>query len=184
MSAMKDLETQKRGVVGIAYNVGPECVKDRQAVWRNAKICSVLPMRFAAMHYCYDDPSVRMLLSLAMFVFERSIRFRCRTHFGAWDFLRTLGALSCLLDNLLTHFPNTTHIGTHMECAYKLMTFGIPSEILPVSPAGEKRLQRHLEWLEIRRRQESSSASTNHIIVPGPSDLLLGRGKPLQVSTI
>jgi hypothetical protein len=68
-----------------------------------------------------------------------------------------------------------------MECIYKLMTFGIPSDALPISPSGELKLQRQLDWLNVRRKQEVASKDTcNRIVVPGPHDVLLGRGKPLQ----
>ena len=55
MFALKDVETQKRGIVAIPYNVGPSHTKDRQAVWKNALLVSVLPIRFTGVHYCYDD---------------------------------------------------------------------------------------------------------------------------------
>lgn len=85
MTATEDIETQKLGIVGIAYNVGPYSRSDRQAVWKNAKLCASLPLRFSAMHYCYDDPSKGTLLNVAMFVFGRHIRMRCRTHCGKYS---------------------------------------------------------------------------------------------------
>jgi hypothetical protein len=93
MFALRDEETQKRGVVGIAYNVGRGHTKDREAVWRAAKIVSILPVRFTAVHYCFDDEKIRLLFSLAMFVFNKNARIRCRIHFG-----------------------------THMECIYNLVS--------------------------------------------------------------
>jgi hypothetical protein len=65
---------------------------------------------------------------------------------------------------------------------YKLMTFGIPSDALPISPSGELKLQRQLDWLNVRRKQEEVAGkdTCNRIVVPGPCDILLGRGKPLQ----
>jgi hypothetical protein len=72
--------------------------------------------------------------------------------------------------------------GTDMECIYKLMTFGIPSDALPISPSGEPKLQRILDWLHARRKQETGAGkdTSNRIVVPGTHDVLLGRGKPLQ----
>jgi hypothetical protein len=55
---------------------------DREAVWSQAKLVSIIPIRFKGMHYCYDDDKIRMLFSIAMFVFERNTRIRCRMHFG------------------------------------------------------------------------------------------------------
>jgi hypothetical protein len=74
-----------------------------------------------------------------------------------------------------------------MECIYKLMTFGIPSDALPISPSGELKRQRQLDWLNVRREQEAVAGKETRnqivvprIVVPGPHDVLLGRGKPLQ----
>jgi hypothetical protein len=84
MTATEDIETQKRGIVGLAYNVGPASRSDRHAVFKNGKLCAALPLRFVAMHYCYDDPRMKTLLNVAMFVFGRHIRMRCRTHCGQY----------------------------------------------------------------------------------------------------
>jgi hypothetical protein len=72
-----------------------------------------------------------------------------------------------------------------MECMYKLMTFGIPSDALPISPSGELKIKRQSDWLNVRRKQEAVSGkdTRNRIVVPGPHDVLLGRGKPLQKHT-
>ena len=93
MLALRDDETQKRGVVGIPYNVGRDHTKDREAVWKAAKLVSILPFRFTAIHYCFSDEKVQLLFSLAKFVFNKSARIRCRLH-----------------------------MGTHMECIYKLVS--------------------------------------------------------------
>ena len=93
MMAMRDEETQKRGVVGIPYNVGRDHAKDREAVWKAAKLVSILPVRFTGIHYCFSDEKVQLLFSLAMFVFNKNARIRCRLH-----------------------------MGTHMECIYKLVS--------------------------------------------------------------
>jgi hypothetical protein len=85
MTATEDIETQKRGTVGIAYNVGPNSRSDPPAVFKNGRLCAALPLRFVAMHYCYDDPSKGALLNIAMFVFGRHMRMRCRTHYGKYS---------------------------------------------------------------------------------------------------
>ena len=82
MKCLEDEETQKKGWVGVAYNVGRIQSNDREAVWKNAKLLSYLPMRFQGIHYCYDNEKVRLLFAFAMFVFEKNARIRCRHHFG------------------------------------------------------------------------------------------------------
>ena len=152
MFALKDEATQKRGMVGLAYNVGRDHTTDREAVWKAAKLVSIIPLRFTGVHYCYDDEKIRMLFGVAMYVFNKNARVRCRLHFG-----------------------------THMECIYTLMTFGINAADLPVSPTGEKRLDNHNEYLrKIRQYESVRNDGIQRIIVPGTLDVLLGRGKPLQ----
>eukprot|EP00529_Nitzschia_sp_RCC80_P018858 CAMPEP_0113468778 /NCGR_PEP_ID=MMETSP0014_2-20120614/15539_1 /TAXON_ID=2857 /ORGANISM="Nitzschia sp." /LENGTH=515 /DNA_ID=CAMNT_0000361195 /DNA_START=365 /DNA_END=1912 /DNA_ORIENTATION=- /assembly_acc=CAM_ASM_000159 len=158
MFAMRDEETQKRGVVGIPYNVGRDHTKDREAVWKAAKLVSILPVRFTGIHYCFSDEKVQLLFSLAMFVFNKNARIRCRLH-----------------------------MGTHMECIYKLMTFGIPGDVIPVAHSGVKKLEAHIEFMQMMRKAEAlppnGHDNVNHIILPGKYDVLLGRGKPLQKHT-
>mmetsp|Transcript_87484 Transcript_87484/g.131231 ORF Transcript_87484/g.131231 Transcript_87484/m.131231 type:complete len:468 (+) Transcript_87484:35-1438(+) len=151
MHALQDVETQRRGMIGLAYNVGRDHTKDREAVWKNAKLLSAIPVRFKCLHYCYDDEKVRTLFQVAMLVFNRSERFRCRFQFG-----------------------------TDMECIYNLMTFGIPSDILPVQTSGELRLEAHQEYVRRMRKQHDSDENIPRIILPSTDDVLLGRGKPLQ----
>lgn len=152
MFALRDVETQKRGIVGIAYNVGRDRTEDREAVWKAGKIVSILPLRFTAVHYCFDDERVRLLFSVAMFVFNKNARIRCRVHFG-----------------------------TDMECIYTLMTFGIPSDKLPVGTSGEKTFDAHEEYIrKMRNAHKLEEDGVRRIVLPGKFDVLLGRGKPLQ----
>jgi hypothetical protein len=67
-----------------------------------------------------------------------------------------------------------------MECIYNLMTFGIPSDVLPIIPSGELRLEGHHELIKRLRKQEESRDNVERIVLPGTYDVLLGRGKPLQ----
>ena len=42
-----------------------------------------------------------------------------------------------------------------MECQYELMTFGIPTQLLPISVTGEECTEQHNDWLRGRREKES-----------------------------
>mmetsp|Transcript_8514 Transcript_8514/g.17761 ORF Transcript_8514/g.17761 Transcript_8514/m.17761 type:complete len:477 (-) Transcript_8514:73-1503(-) len=151
MFALKDTDTQKNGVVAIAYNVGSGKTKDRQAVFKNAQLVSALPLRFTGVHYCYDDEKLRGLFYVAMYIFQKAARVRCRFH-----------------------------LGTDMEIIYTLMTFGIPNEALPVSSNGSLRLEGHRDYIRKMRKSDELFDDINRVIVPGKYDVLLGRGKPLQ----
>jgi len=152
MHALRDEETQRTGMVGIAYNVGAQYTSDREAVWKMAKLVGSLPTNFRGMHYCYDNERVKFLFNLAMFVWERQTRIRCRTHNGS-----------------------------DMECVYDLMTFGIPADVLPVLPSGDYRLEAHQDYCKrLRKWSEKSRDGVKRVILPNSLDVLLGRGKPLQ----
>jgi len=151
MFALKDENTQKNGIVGIPYNIGSGKTNDRQAILRAAQLVSALPLRFTAVHYCYDDETLRGIFYVAMYVFEKAARIRSRFH-----------------------------LGTDMEVIYTLMTFGIPSQSLPVSFNGSLRLGAHREYICKMKKVDELDDDIDRIIVPGKYDVLLGRGKPLQ----
>jgi hypothetical protein len=81
--------------------------------------------------------------------------------------------------------------GSLLEIHYVLMTFGIPTKLLPVTDKGEVAWQHHYDWISSRRsieaknleakeKQTTLSDETNKddcIDVPRPSDVLMGSRK-------
>ena len=57
-----------------------------------------------------------------------------------------------------------------------MMTFGIAKDAIPISVTGEIDLENHKQWIESVKAkvQEKEKSAT---LVPGPMDLLLGRGR-------
>ena len=51
-----------------------------------------------------------------------------------------------------------THNGSHTECLYEMMTFGIPKDVWPVGDDGELNLEFHHQWLNIMRNRERAAA--------------------------
>ena len=79
--------------------------------------------------------------------------------------------------------------GTHLECSYALMTFGIPPDALCVSMDGELKRKHHFQWIKMRKQQELKTRDRNglplsscppRILVPSHADVLFGRGKPFR----
>jgi hypothetical protein len=66
-----------------------------------------------------------------------------------------------------------------VEVVYSLMTYGIPTDLLPINLNGGLKRKNHLEWLKIRQWQEEHPESPR-IIVPSQMDVLFGRGKPFR----
>jgi hypothetical protein len=61
------------------------------------------------------------------------------------------------------------------------MTFGIPTQVLPMLPNGYFPLENHQDWLKKRQNLESVSDNGElRVVVPGPFDILFGREKIAQ----
>lgn len=78
------------------------------------------------------------------------------------------------------------HVGSHMENLYALMTYGISDHSIPVSEDGRIKLKNHLDYLEmmfLKDRHDESNEGHEMVTLPLLSDVLLGRGKPIQEHT-
>ena len=87
------------------------------------------------------------------------------------------------------------HKGSHSEALYKLMSFGIPVDLLPITAEGDVKKGNHFKWLAMRQAKEGSRQNTGlsqfasaklqqsmdlRVDLPGRNDVLMGKGKPLQ----
>lgn len=170
MSALDDEETQKRGVVCIVYNVEPKShlANDPRIYLNVYQLLPKLPIRMMGAHYCVQDSHLRLFMSSIRVAMSREVRLRSRVHHGS-----------------------------HEECIYTLLTFGIPRKCFPISNSGELLMEKHAEFLAMRRKHEEHSGLTHghdcdgvslshqprHIILPKNIDVLLGRGRPFQEHT-
>jgi hypothetical protein len=88
----------------------------------------------------------------------------------------------------IARFSNNIHfplLGSHVECQYSLMTFGIPVSAMQVTSEGDLKREKHLEWLAGLQKQEEANAANNSepeitVILPARNDVLFGRGKTIQ----
>jgi len=159
MSVVEDYENQRRGVTCIFYHVD-HAINDWHTVMKNARVRHAVPVRFCGLHLCYNHAEVWSLACKVIGVMNTHNRVRIRAHYG-----------------------------THMECQYELMTYGIPRSTLPVTPTGELLIDGHLMWLETRKQREKErtifpitsivmeESKFDENIGPNPEDVLLGRGK-------
>jgi hypothetical protein len=154
MVATQDIETQRKGLILIGCNVGPQRRVDRRLAWNVHKVRQALPLRQMGIHYCYDDLRMMPMMTIGMLVSSASSRVRFRAHYGKI-----------------------------MDINYKLTTFGIPDQCLPVTNDGEPKTKAHRAWVKSRKQQEDQDdivSNSKMIVVPGRVDVLLGRGKPIQ----
>lgn len=127
---------------------------NRKVWWAGGLVGASLPLRVSSFHHCYGASAAPMMKIVA-FVASPFVRVRMRTHQGS-----------------------------HSECQYKLMTFGIPVKDFPVNTQGQLKNAKHKGWVERQRQKENYLQS--HEVLPGAVDLpikydvLLGKGMPCQ----
>jgi hypothetical protein len=169
MAALEDEETQKRGLVCVVYNVEPKSplANDPRIYLNVYQLLPKLPIRMMGAHYCVQDSNLRNFMSSIRIAMSREIRLRSRVHHGS-----------------------------HEECIYALLTFGIPRKCFPISTSGELLIEKHGEFLAMQQKRETLAAlvhrnttdfdfshQPSRIIVPKNLDVLLGRGRPFHEHT-
>jgi hypothetical protein len=82
IAVAEDEETQKKGVVLILINAGPNKISDPYASWKVSRVMPSLCVRFVGIHYCYDSVVISKMFSLTMMMAGKESRLRFRTHFG------------------------------------------------------------------------------------------------------
>jgi len=81
-----DEETQKKGLVFIAYALGLEVADGiREFFWLHTRIGIALPVRVGAFHYCMDKLAVQPIIQLMAFGMDRKILSRMRLFVGECD---------------------------------------------------------------------------------------------------
>eukprot|EP00526_Cylindrotheca_closterium_P009688 CAMPEP_0113622620 /NCGR_PEP_ID=MMETSP0017_2-20120614/11600_1 /TAXON_ID=2856 /ORGANISM="Cylindrotheca closterium" /LENGTH=420 /DNA_ID=CAMNT_0000532473 /DNA_START=31 /DNA_END=1290 /DNA_ORIENTATION=- /assembly_acc=CAM_ASM_000147 len=147
-----DVETQKRGVSMVVYNV-EKFERDKyenNAVEHTTWIQNSVPIKTCSIHYCMSDSGFRYVINIAMHSLSEDARARVKVHYG-----------------------------THLECTYSLMTFGCPVHSLPVGLDGQLKRKAHLEFIKMRYQQEVR-LGLPRIVLPSHDDVLFGRGKPYR----
>eukprot|EP00980_Cylindrotheca_fusiformis_P029143 scaffold22737_cov120-Cylindrotheca_fusiformis.AAC.6 len=76
-----------------------------------------------------------------------------------------------------------THRGSHTECLYKLMSFGILVQEFPFTEDGCIQLANQIKWLERRRKKEAYLSKNPQVKgavdLPSNHDVLWGEGKQI-----
>eukprot|EP00980_Cylindrotheca_fusiformis_P012834 scaffold3169_cov107-Cylindrotheca_fusiformis.AAC.4 len=152
----EDEESQKKGIVTVSYSMDmpPQREEGRKKMfWGATVVAQSLPLRLACLHFCYNSSRIGPFLPVVAVAFRSVIRARIRIHQGS-----------------------------HSECQYKLMSFGIPIQEFPVTLDGGLQLANHEKWMEKRKKKEEylekNPPINGAVDLPSKHDVLLGRGKP------
>ncbi|CAJ1970320.1 unnamed protein product [Cylindrotheca closterium] len=163
MAALMDEETQKKGAITVVHSLFSESSEPRNPkgydpvlIWESSQLLQkAIPLRFVGTHICTDPSSFsgKFFSSMARFVGDAGI----------------------------------VHIRFHQvsfhEVNERLSTFGINSVLLVVSQSGEKKTEKHRELMKVIKSIEVAKLLTPEkltVLVPSATDVLLGRGKPIQ----
>ena len=159
-SAVKDVETQKKGCIFVLYSVGEKQARfGFQLVQKIYSIRLSVPHITLGMHHCYDDASLRPFVTGLRFALGKRVRRRYRVHFG-----------------------------DEKNILFQLQTYGIPisdgSPLIKVD--GKYPLTWHNEWIQIQLAQEASidqSDEKQPTILPHRFDVLFGKGNSISGHT-
>jgi hypothetical protein len=177
-----DEESQRRGLVVLAYhlyrreNIVPDFDPELQR--KMTTLADWLPFRMAGMHLCMDPQFLGFFKSLLVATMSRTLRIRLRFHAG------TLKSQTSCSEGESSTQISFSFVGTHQECQYELMTFGVPVQVLPVTYDGELKTTNHLKWIARRKVKDTKMIDKTGVFdgvdLPGRYDVLLGRGRLFQ----
>ncbi|CAJ1959887.1 unnamed protein product [Cylindrotheca closterium] len=159
LSLADDEETQRKGVVLINYSLDarPRNMQLRRKILScNGKSIQCLPIKLLGVHLCHNSPMVQPILSFIARCNGTAVSVRIRPHEGS-----------------------------HSECQYSLISFGIPIKSFPISIDGGLMLSNHNKWIQKRGLKEKYRANKSlplgkSIDLPSTTDVLLGRGRPFN----
>jgi len=126
MALMENDDAQKKGVVLVLANMGPNRLvfdPEGNSVKTLASFLSFMPFRFCSYHWCAD------ISCYELSVFEHSI----------------------IVHSSRTKTRMRIHFGSFQELYYKLLTFGIPHDSIPFTQDGTFPIGYQLEWVQNRQ---------------------------------
>jgi hypothetical protein len=156
MCAAEDETNQKNGSVAIIYGLGQE----EQAV---------------------DPEKAKSAWEGTNVTLAVPLRFEV-THFC----MKSTGSYFSMVAKAAGLFDRArfrVHLGSPVECAYALLSFGLPSALLPFTPECELKTGNHMNWIQRRNVKEQELRRVgvfSGIDLPRRNDVLLGKGKPIQ----
>lgn len=125
----EDLESQKRGIIMVSFpsvNFDPSTISDPKAKRHISECLDSIGVRITANHLCFSDkPWFRALGALFMMASTPSVRVRTRLHYGSIT-----------------------------ECQYKMMSYGIPGDQLPIKNSGTIKIQNQKKWIAFREMKD------------------------------
>lgn len=144
--ASESVETQRKGIVKVVYPTNTSAfttsLPSPSERQLATKMNAAIPMRLIAFHICSPDTLFfKFLRAMVIITKHGNGKFRVRTHTGSWT-----------------------------EWQYALMGYGIPIDLLPVSPTGNVKTLMLQQWIRVRQMVESPHGLQNEMISSDSDD--------------
>ncbi|KAL3920690.1 MAG: hypothetical protein SGILL_003131 [Bacillariaceae sp.] len=159
-----DEETDKRGQVSVFFKIKDFTFKERTSFGKTMymlRTVNDLPIRFEACHKMLEKHGLmNKIVDYVTQIMMPDFRGRTKIHEGSYD-----------------------------DWVTDLMSFGIPSDLIPYTQSYKIKTKNHQEYLSMRIKVEEMLARDPNISeatlidLPTRSDVLLGKGKPIQFSS-
>jgi len=157
-TAAEDFETQSKGIVVIIWpvpHVAMEHFKQRdQDIQLQKKWLFGTPVRVAAFHFCVPaNPFVNALRMLLVLTLNKVMRSRLKFH-----------------------------VGQAIELQYRVKSYGIPIDHIPLTGTGNVKTQNLRVWMKVRSALEYPTEESTGTIVecPGSNDVLFRPSKLIK----
>lgn len=163
-----DIESQQKGLIAIteAYCWSDEddsgggdkrsktllkFPHPKEGLYYTKRLLESLANRLIAIHNCWPDrPAFRIISKLLTIYGVSGSTQRSRLRF---------------------------HVGDELEMRYRLKSFGIPIELLPITETGSIKMTNHNHWVKTRKHIEQGIDSNVKIIeCPGSNDVVFRQG--------
>lgn len=161
-------ETEKRGSVAVFVKIKDiefkNCDKALGGCMFLHRIVSDLPFRYEAYHKCLEPTYHQGLVTRLMHNVVDAV-------------------VAVMSPGVVTR--TKIHYGTHNVWMNELMTFGIPTDLIPLTASYKIKNKNHLEYLSMRQLSEkmrsvNQTKTTFSTELPTNRDVLLGKGRPIQ----
>lgn len=174
--ASESVESQRRGLVKVLYptNFSKDTLtvlptREHQGI--ATKMNASYPIRLVAMHICHPDTFLfRLLRALLILTKYGDGKFRVIAHYGTSNVFKLIHSSICICR--LCSFDTTFFLclGLYTEWQYQLMGYGIPIDLLPLSPTGNIKTLMLQQWLRVRKMKETQHGQDKKDPPPGGDD--------------
>lgn len=123
----------------------------QEGLYYTRRVMEAMPNRLVAVHNCWPDRPAFRLISKLLTIYGAS---------GSTQRLRL-----------------KFHIGDELEMRYRLKSYGIPIELLPITETGSIKLVNHNHWMKTRKHLEQALDESERVVeCPGLNDVVFRQG--------